>query len=64
MTTDDVLRRLRRECDKAGTQAAWAKAAGVSGAYVNDVLQRRREPGDKILRALGLVRVVAYRKAR
>lgn len=42
------------------TQAAWAKANGVSPAYVSDVIQGRREPGEKILKALGLKRVVSY----
>jgi len=47
--------------DKAKpTQAAWAKANGVSPAYVSDVIQGRREPGEKILKALGLKRVVSY----
>lgn len=64
MTIDDVLRLLRRECEKAGSQSAWAKAAGVSGAYVNDVLQRRREPGAAILAPLGLEKVETYRKVR
>jgi DNA-binding transcriptional regulator YdaS (Cro superfamily) len=64
MTLDQVRALLRRECDKIGNQAAWAKAHGVSAAYVSDVLVGRREPGDAILRALGLVRVVTYQRAR
>lgn len=55
---------LRRECAKAGGQAAWARTAGVSPAYVSDVLHGRQEPGDGILRPLGLEKVVAYRRAR
>jgi hypothetical protein len=31
-------------------------------AYVNDVLNERREPGDKILEALGIERIVTYRR--
>lgn len=42
------------------TQAAWAKAHGISPAYVSDVIQGRREPGEKILKALGLKRIVSY----
>ena len=37
-------------------------AAGVSQQYVNDVLKGRREPGESILKALGLERVVSYRR--
>ena len=64
MMLDQVRALLRRECDKAGNQAAWAKAHGVSPAYVSDVLVGRREPGDAILRALGLERVVTYRRTK
>lgn len=42
-------------------QAAWARSKGVSAAYVNDVLKGRRDPGPKILDALGFERVVTYR---
>lgn len=64
MTAFDVCARLRRECREAGGQSAWAKAHGVSPQYVCDVLNARREPGDMILAALGLRRVVRYAEAR
>lgn len=63
MTVDQVVALLRRECAQEGGQAAWAKARGISPAYVNDTLRRRRDPGDAILRGLGLVRVVTYKRA-
>ena len=59
-----MLARLGRECEAPGGQAAWAKAHGVSAAYVNDVLRERREPGKSILDALGLEKVVTYREKR
>lgn len=37
-----------------GTQAAWARAHGLSGPYVSDVLSGRRAAGPAILAALGL----------
>lgn len=61
LTLIDVFGRLRKECRAAGGQKAWAEAHGVSPQYVNDVLHARREPGESILRALGLRRVVTYR---
>jgi DNA-binding transcriptional regulator YdaS (Cro superfamily) len=64
MTADDVLALLARECEKAGSQSAWAKAHGLSAPYVSDVLKRRREPGRGILDALGIEKVVTYRKAK
>lgn len=61
MTVDQVRAKLRRECERAGGQAAWAEARDISPAYVSDVLQGRRGPGRMILDALGLERVVVYR---
>jgi len=63
MTIDQVVRLLRRQCEAQGGQAAWAKAHGVSPAYVNDTLQRRRAPGAAILRGMGLVKIVTYKRA-
>lgn len=63
MTLDDVLDLLRRECRSAGSQTAWARAHGVTLAYVNDVLVGRRKPGESILRGLGVEKVVSYRRA-
>lgn len=57
----DVCRRLTAACKKAGGQKAWAEQHSVSPAYVSDVVNSRREPGQSILDALGLVRVVRYR---
>lgn len=43
-----------------GNQAAFARAIGVSAAYVNDILHDRREPGLLILRAIGCKKIVRY----
>jgi DNA-binding transcriptional regulator YdaS (Cro superfamily) len=45
----------------ADTQAQWARKHNISPAYVNDVINGRREPGPAILEALGIERVVSYR---
>lgn len=60
----DVCRILRDQCRSAGGQRAWAQANGVSEQYVCDILNARREPGDKILAAIGLRRVVRYVEMR
>lgn len=44
------------------TQAAYAKDKGLSAQYVNDVVQGHREPGPTVLDALGLEKVVTYRR--
>ncbi len=64
MDRDQVLKLLAHACERAGSQTAWAKEAGMSAAYVCDVLQERRAPGDKVLAALGIERVTVYRRKR
>lgn len=53
---DQVVDRLRAACAGAGGQAAWGRQHGVSQQYVHDVLRGRRDPGDTVLRPLGLQR--------
>lgn len=61
MNTEQVREIIRDLCVEAGSQSAWAKANGVSQAYVNHVLEGKREPGPAILEAIGLERVITYR---
>lgn len=56
-----VVLRLRKSCNAAGGQAAWAAKNEISAAYVNDVLKSRRLPGEKITRALGLEGALLWR---
>ncbi len=60
----DVCRLLREACKQAGGQVEWARRHGVSKSYVGAVLNAECEPGQKILDALGLVRVVSYAPRR
>ena len=62
MTAIDPIRVLRDAVIEAGSQKNWAKANGLSPAYVNDLLQGRREPTSAILEALGLEKIVYYRR--
>lgn len=62
LSQQDVIDRLRVAIDASGSQAAFAAQHAISLQYVNDVLRGRREPGQKILDALGLERVVGYRE--
>jgi hypothetical protein len=63
METQRQLReRLRAECAQAGGQRPWAIQRGVSPQYVNDFLAERKEPGNKLLLALGVALVPMYRK--
>lgn len=56
----DVFAELARAIRDAGGQKAWCEAHGIAPQHVNDVLHARREISDRILRALGLRRVVRY----
>jgi hypothetical protein len=62
LNEQDVINRLREAIHAAGSQKSFARQHHVSLQYVNDVLHRRREPGQKILDALGIERVVSYRE--
>jgi hypothetical protein len=57
--TDDEVRELIR-FKAAGNVAAWAKSHNMSAQYVSDVLNGRRAPGETILNALRLAKVVTY----
>lgn len=64
MNTEQVRLLLRQQIDKEDSAAAWATKHKMSRVYVSDVLAGRREPGDKILEALGLVKIVLYRRKK
>lgn len=62
ITEERVLECLREECERLGSQKAFADLHGLSTAYINDVLRGRRELGPAILAALDVERVVTYRE--
>lgn len=53
LTKEQVVEKLRQG-QGALTQTEYARAIGVSPAYLSDVYHSRREPGPAILRALRL----------
>lgn len=57
----EVIALLRQRCADVGSQAKWARDAGLSQTYVNEVLRGTRAPGKKLLDALGMIAVVDYR---
>lgn len=63
MKADKIISILKKECEKSGSQKAWAKANGLSQAYVCDVLQGKRGIGAAIANALGYRQIISYRKA-
>lgn len=63
MNKEELIAHIQSVIDSryAGLQSAFAQDNGLSAAYVNDVLRSRREPGKKILDAVGAERVTIYR---
>jgi hypothetical protein len=50
----EIVDLLRTEVQKAGSQDAWARRAGVQRADVSKVIHRKRPPSKKMIKALGL----------
>ena len=63
LTADHVRETLVAACQMAGSQTAWAGLHSLSPAYVSDVIHGRREPGASVLAALGIEKIVRYRKS-
>jgi DNA-binding transcriptional regulator YdaS (Cro superfamily) len=55
-----IYAELRIACEGAGGQDAWARRHDLSPQYVSDVLNARRDPGPKLLTALGMRKVISY----
>jgi len=60
LTLNEVIALLRRRCEEFGSQRAFALDSNISPQYITDVLRRKREPGQMVLDALGLRKVVTY----
>lgn len=57
-----VLNMVRIGIQVAGSQKAYAKRVGLSESYLSDVLNGRRDISPRILKHLGLERVVYYKR--
>jgi len=63
MDANEIIERIEKLVAEAGSQKALADKWGISPQYLCDVLAGRRDPGNSIVKHLGLKRVVAW-KAR
>lgn len=59
----EALDLIRKHVAEAGSQSAFARAHGLSNAYVSDTLNGRREPSQAILGTVGLKRRIGYVKS-
>lgn len=60
MNTIEFTQYLKSQIHKAGSQKEFARLTGISESYLSDVLRSRRDPGEKLLKAVGVKRVVTY----
>ena len=63
LDAQDIRDILRREISHFGSQLAWAKKFGVQRSNVNATLSGKRPPSGLLLKALGIERMVAYKKS-
>ena len=60
MTADEMREMLRRMCEEAGSQEAWAKAHGFGQSYVSQVILGLSTPSPRLLAEMGMREVVSY----
>ncbi len=58
MTDLEVLKLIRNEISRAGSESKLARRWGVSQSRISRMMNFRNPPGPKILEALGLEKVV------
>jgi hypothetical protein len=63
MTKEELIEYIK-ELQGEQTQASFASSIECSAAYLSDICAGRRDPGPKVLEALGLKRCVTYKKWR
>lgn len=56
----EVLRQLERRIQEAGSLCGAARDLGISPQYLSWVLSGRRQPGRKVLNALGISKAPMY----
>lgn len=57
LTEEEVVERMRRKVQQAGSRAKVAEEIGVSETYIGDIINRKRAPGTSILNALRLRKI-------
>lgn len=54
MTEADLLQKMRKDVEKAGSMRKYAIKVGVTVAYISDILAGKRHPGPSIAKHYGL----------
>lgn len=61
--SDSLIKVIKAEVKKHGSQAKAAAAAGISVQHVNAVLAGRRNPSTRIASAFGFQKVTRFERA-
>jgi hypothetical protein len=61
MTHDELLHYIQLEIVKIGSAQNAAALWGISPAFLSDVRAKKRMPGPRLLRSLGMEKEVRYR---
>jgi transcriptional regulator with XRE-family HTH domain len=64
MSQAEFLEYLSKEVAAVGGQTLYAVKVGISKQYLNDILKGRKEPGMKLLKAIGYKKIVTYEPTR
>jgi hypothetical protein len=64
MTKESLIKLLHKKAQRSESWTRLADSLSVSPQYLQDIKDGRREPGDKLLRGLGMVKVVTYVKVK
>ncbi len=62
ITQTELIALMRGQMREHPSQQSYAANIGIHQSYLSDLLNGRRDPGKKVLAALGYERVVLYRK--
>lgn len=64
LTEQEVFKRFLQSVEDAGGQRPWAAAHGFTPAYINDMVNKRRQLSDRVLSMIGVEReiTIVYRE--
>lgn len=63
MNEADIMDHLRAEVEVSGP-AVFARKHGFSHSYISDVMALRRKPSERLMTALGVKKIVTYKKVK
>lgn len=64
MTKEALINTLHKRFVQLGSWSKVAASLKITPQYLQDIKDGRREPGDKLLKGLGMVKVVTYVKEK